>query len=158
MGLLTRTGHRLSAVIAGEGPERPKLEQMVRSLGLIGRVTLPGHLEQPQRLLEEADLLVLPSHTEGLPNAALEALVMDVPVLATSVGGTPEVIEDGLTGRLVPPQDPRAMASAIRDFLADRAVWSAMALQGHARVLESFDFRARTHKVEALYCEMLEAS
>lgn len=153
LGLVAGRGHRFTAVLAGDGPERPTLEAKIAELGLSGAVLLPGYLDRPQRVLEETDLMVLPSHTEGLPNAALEALAMDVPVLATRVGGTPEVIEDGVTGRLVPPRDPAALAAAIEDFLARRDAWSAMARHGHAAIAARFDFRARTRAVEALYAE-----
>lgn len=153
LGLVAGRGHRVSAVLAGDGPERPRLEARIAALGLGDSVFLPGYLDRPQRVLEETDLMVLPSHTEGLPNAALEALAMDVPVLATRVGGTPEVIDDGLTGRLVPPRDPAAMAAAIEDFLANRDTWAAMARRGHAAIGDRFDFRARTRTIEALYAE-----
>jgi glycosyltransferase involved in cell wall biosynthesis len=158
LGLVAQRGHRVSAVLAGDGPERPRLEARIAALGLQDSVLLPGYLDRPQRVLEETDLMVLPSHTEGLPNAALEALAMDVPVLATRVGGTPEVIEDGVTGRLVPPHDPPAMAAAIEDFLAHRQAWSEMAVRGHAAIGTRFDFRARTRRVEDLYTELVEAA
>ena len=81
-------------------------------LGLQETVHFPGYVSQPERILEETDLMVLPSHTEGLPNAALEAMAMEVPVLATRVGGTPEVVSDGETGRLVDPRSPEMLARA----------------------------------------------
>lgn len=156
LGLLRQGGRDVAAVLAGDGPERPRLERQIADLGLHETVRLAGHLERPQDLLEEADLMVLPSHTEGLPNAALEALVMDVPVLATRVGGTPDVIDDGETGRLVPARDPASLAAAIEDFLGNQSRWSEMAQRGHARVVQRFDFRARTRAVESLYREMME--
>jgi len=110
-----------------------------------------GYLDHPQVVLNEANLMVLPSHTEGLPNVALEALAMDVPVLATNVGGTPEVIRDGETGRLVPARDPGAMAAALEHFLTHRDAWSDMAQRGRVRVVEEFDFQARTRRLEDMY-------
>ena len=157
LGLVAQRGHLVSAVFAGDGPERPRLEARIAALGLQDSVFLPGFIDRPQQVLEETDLMVLPSHTEGLPNAALEALAMDVPVLATRVGGTPEVIEDGVTGRLVPSRDPEAMAAAIEDFLAHRERWKQMARRGHAAIGAQFDFRARTRAIEALYAELAEA-
>ena len=108
LALVAGQGLACSLVVAGDGPERSALEGQARELGIGDRVLFPGYVSRPQQVLEEADLMVLPSHTEGLPNAALEALAMDVPVLATAVGGTPEVITDGETGRLVPPSAPAA--------------------------------------------------
>lgn len=156
VALVCGRGRRISLVLAGDGPERGRLEARVRDLGIADQVVFAGYVDGPQRLLEEADLAVLPSHTEGLPNAALEALIMDVPVLATRVGGTPEVIDDGVTGRLVPARDAAALATGIDEFLAQRDAWTQMAVRGHQVVLNRFDFRARTRKVEELYCEMLE--
>jgi glycosyltransferase involved in cell wall biosynthesis len=148
-------GHRVSLVLAGDGPERGALVEQIRALGLESSVYLPGYLAEPQRLLEETDLMVLPSHTEGLPNAALEALVMEVPVLATRVGGTPEVITDGETGRLVPPHDPAALAEGIESFLANRAAWTTMARRGRGVVEANFSFETRTRKLETLYADLL---
>jgi glycosyltransferase involved in cell wall biosynthesis len=128
--LVKRRGRDVSLVLIGDGPERPKLIQQINALGLQGTVHLPGYMQEPQRFLEEVDLMVLPSHTEGLPNAALEALLMEVPVLATRVGGTPEVITDGETGRLVPSHSPEALAGGILDFIADSEAWMRMARRG----------------------------
>jgi glycosyltransferase involved in cell wall biosynthesis len=155
LAIVRATGQRVSAVVAGDGPERPTLMEQARALGLDQTVHFTGHVSEPQRILEETDLMVLPSHTEGLPNAVLEALAMNVPVLATRVGGTPEVISDGETGRLVPPRAPQAMASAILQFLTDPAPWAAMAVRGREMLERRFDFRARTRRLELLYDEVL---
>src|SRR5207244_4478612 len=89
--------------IFGDGPCRPDLQQQISSLGLTGAVALAGFRLDLDQYLPHLDLLVLPSHTEGLPNVVLEACAAGVPVVATAVGGTPEVIEDGASGFLVPP-------------------------------------------------------
>lgn len=147
-------GQRMEAVLVGDGPERSRLEERARGLGLADWVHFPGYLERPQIVLNEADLMVLPSHTEGLPNVALEALAMQVPVLATNVGGTPEVITDGETGRLVPARDPGAMASALQHFVAHRDHWTEMMQRGRRRVAEEFDFRARTRRLQEMYLSL----
>lgn len=156
LAAVAAAGHRVSAVLAGDGPERGPLEALVAARGLGDRVFFPGYVAEPWRLLEETDLMVLPSHTEGLPNVALEALAMDVPVLATAVGGTPDVIIDQVTGRLVPPHDPRALASAIGDFLARRDDWQRTAADGRRMVEQRFDFAARTRRMEQLYVHLAE--
>jgi glycosyltransferase involved in cell wall biosynthesis len=157
LGILAARGTRVSAVLAGDGPERPLLTQRIQALGLQDSVHLVGYISQPQRILEETDLMVLPSHTEGLPNAALEALTMEVPVLATRVGGTPEVITDGETGRLVEARAPDALADAIADFVANPRQWKCMALKGRAVVERQFNFESRTRKLEAIYAELAPA-
>lgn len=155
IGIVRSRGEKVSLVLIGDGPERPKLLQQIKALGLQEVVHMPGYIQEPQRLLEEIDLLVLPSHTEGLPNAALEALLMEVPVLATEVGGTPEVITDGETGRLVPARSPEKLAEGIQEFLAAPESWKRMASRGKDMVKMNFDFRARTRKLEAIYDEMM---
>ena len=158
LAIVARGGHRFTAVLAGDGPERGRLEAQVRRLGLEDAVWFPGYVKDAACLLEEVDLMVLPSHTEGLPNAALEALAMEVPVLATRVGGTPDVVADGETGRLVEPRAPEALASGLVDFLRDPAPWRETARRGHAMVRERFSFDARTRKLEAIYAELMNGT
>lgn len=158
LALLATRGHQMEAVLVGDGPERQALAARAQALGLGGRVHFAGYLDQPQRVLNDVDLMVLPSHTEGLPNAALEALAMDVPVLATRVGGTPEVIDDGRTGRLVAARDPAAMAAALEEFLAQRAAWASMASCGRQHVERHFDFQARTRRLEQMYLDVVNGA
>jgi glycosyltransferase involved in cell wall biosynthesis len=155
LALLATRGHVVTAVLAGDGPERQRLADQIHARGLDHAVHLIGYVGKPERILEETDLAVLPSHTEGLPNAALEALAMEVPVLATRVGGTPEVITDGETGRLVPAHSPEAMAEAIADFLVAPQRWQQMAHRGRVMVEQNFDFRARTLALEAMYADLI---
>jgi len=154
IGIVHGLGHKLSLVLIGDGPERPKLIQRVRALGVENFVHMPGYIHEPQRMFEEIDLMVLPSHTEGLPNAALEALLMEVPVLATRVGGTPEVITDGETGRLVSARSPEKLAAAILEFLACPDDWKGMAIRGKEVVKANFNFHSRTRKLEKIYGEL----
>jgi len=158
IALVKQAGHKMSLVLIGDGPERPSLLRQIEKHGLHHCVHLPGYVQAPQRLLEEVDLMVLPSHTEGLPNAALEALLMEVPVLATRVGGTPEVIADGETGRLVAPHSPRELADGIREFLTSPERWKEMAKRGKKIVESHFDFQARTRRLQTIYEEMLNCS
>lgn len=158
LAIVRGRGATVSAVLAGDGPSRRALEEQIAALGLTGHVAMPGYIREPQRVLADADLMVLPSHTEGLPNAALEALAMEVPVLATRVGGTPEVIVDGATGFLVPPRAPRAIAEGIDRFLADRAGWNRTAMAGRLRVGEHFDFGVRTRALERIYLDVAEGA
>ena len=148
---VTREGGCYTAVFAGDGPDRDDLERHAAQAGLRDHVLFVGHVSPPNPVLEETDLLVLPSHTEGLPNALLEALLMEVPVLATAVGGTPEVVEEGVTGRMVEPRDPAALAAAILDYLRRPAEWRQMARRGRMTVETRFDFDARTRRLEQIY-------
>jgi glycosyltransferase involved in cell wall biosynthesis len=151
LGIVAAQGYKFTAVLAGDGPERQSLVERVRILGLHETVLFPGYVSQPERILEETSLMVLPSHTEGLPNAALEAMAMEVPVLATRVGGTPEVVSDGETGRLVDPHSPESLARAIIEFLSNTADWRAMGRRGRDVVERQFSFRERTRTLERIY-------
>lgn len=152
-----REGGNFTAVFAGDGPDRASLERQAAQAGLLDRVLFVGHVSPPNPVLEETDLLVLPSHTEGLPNAVLEALLMDVPVLATAVGGTPEILEDGVTGRMVAPRQPAALAGAILDYLRRPDEWRRMAGRGKAVVETRFDFGTRTRRLEQVYDTLTES-
>jgi glycosyltransferase involved in cell wall biosynthesis len=157
LAMVVGSGQALTAIVAGDGPERQRLAERIHAHGLDDSVHLIGHVARPEYILEETDLAVLPSHTEGLPNAALEALAMEVPVLATRVGGTPEVITDGETGRLVEAHAPAALADAIGDFLRDPLPWRQMACRGKRMVEQNFDFGARTLQLEAMYRDLIES-
>jgi glycosyltransferase involved in cell wall biosynthesis len=152
--LAAERGRHVSAVLAGDGPSRADLVERIRAADLQSWVHLPGYVKQPARLLQDADLMVLPSHTEGLPNAALEALAMQVPVLATDVGGTPEVVFDGENGMLIPPRSPQRMAEGNIDFLDNPGRWQQWAQRGRHMVEKQFNFTIRTRKLESLYQEM----
>ena len=158
LAIVSSAGVPFTAVFAGDGPSRSALQARIRAHGLEKSVYLPGYIDPPQRLIEAADLLVLPSHTEGLPNAALEALAMKVPVVATKVGGTPEVITDRETGRLVPAAAPDALADAILDFAANQEEWRRTAARGRTMVEARFDFGNRTRQLEELYREVMTGS
>jgi glycosyltransferase involved in cell wall biosynthesis len=82
-------------------------------------------------------------------------MAMEVPVLATRVGGTPEVVADGQTGRLVEPKSPEAMAGAIADFLSDPAPWKQMAERGRRTVETQFNFQVRTRRLESIYAGLV---
>ena len=108
-------------VVAGDGPDRGTLERRARELGVDGRARFLGSVPRDGvlRLFRAADASVLSSSWENLRRTVLEALAVGSPVIATSVGGVPEVVRDGENGLLVPARDPQALADAIRRFFAD---------------------------------------
>ncbi|MFO0801300.1 MAG: glycosyltransferase family 4 protein [Gemmataceae bacterium] len=129
--------------IFGEGVLRAEFEQQVHSRGLTGRVVLPGFRDDLDSLLAAAEVVTLPSFTEGLPNVALEASAAGVPVVATAVGGTPEVIADGETGFLVPPGRPEELADRLILLLKDGALRARLGNAGRARMQRLFTFDAQ---------------
>jgi glycosyltransferase involved in cell wall biosynthesis len=138
----------------GEGTLRAEMERRIAALGLQDRFILAGHHADLDRLIPAVDLLVLPSFTEGMPNVVLEALAAGVPVVATSVGGTPEVL-NGTCGRLVPAGDPVALAVGILDVLADETRRRRMGQRGQERVRQHFTFDAQAEQYVALLKELV---
>jgi glycosyltransferase involved in cell wall biosynthesis len=134
---------RAGVVLFGEGPLRGELERRVSQLNLAGRVVLPGFRTDLDSLIGAADVVVLPSFTEGLPNVALEASAAGVPVVATAVGGNPEVVAEGETGYLVPSGDPARLAARVNELLRDPAARARLGAAGRRRMREMFTFGAQ---------------
>jgi len=142
---------RLRLVIVGDGVERPKLEEQARALGLGDAVIFTGFRSDVTDLLRAADLFVLPSLLEGMPNTALEAMAVGLPVVASAVDGVPEVVVDGVTGLLVSPGDPDFLHGAIARVLAERELAEAMGQAGRQRVREHFTLERMLAESQA-YC------
>ena len=146
-------------VIAGEGHYRPTLEEQARVAGLAGRVRFLGavpHEELP-RLLAVSDVLVATSFaSETFGIALVEAQACGVPVVASRFGGFPEVVQDGVTGLLVPPQDPAALAGALRAVLADPERRRQMGQAGQCWVREQFHWEQVAERVLEAYREVLQ--
>ncbi len=138
-------------VVFGDGPLRESLHRLIRSQGLEDRFILAGFRSDLGRFLPHLDLAVLPSYAEGLPVVLLEALAAGVPVVATRVGGIPEVIDDGVQGFLVSPRDFSAMALRIQDALADPERLHALGSHGRQRVREEFMFHAQATRYADLF-------
>ncbi|MFZ5997673.1 MAG: glycosyltransferase [Nitrospirota bacterium] len=138
-------------VVFGEGVLRKELEQKVRRAGLEHFFFLPGFRRDFRSLLDDADIFVLPSFTEGLPNVVLEACAKRKPVVATAVGGTPEVIQHGSTGFMVAPHETEKMADYILMLLRDPSLRRTMGACGYEYVREYFNFDIQTKRFEALY-------
>jgi glycosyltransferase involved in cell wall biosynthesis len=142
-------------VLFGEGPLRGALERQIAEHGLRERVVLAGFRADLDRFLPFADLLVLPSYSEGLPNVVLEAFGAGVPVVATAVGGTPEVVEDGVNGYLVPAGNAQALGRRVLDVLRDPDARSRMGQHGRCRVLEEFTFESQSARYQDLFRTLL---
>jgi glycosyltransferase involved in cell wall biosynthesis len=135
-----RLRHPAHVVIAGDGPERQHLEELHRRLGLAGRVTFLGFVdhEAVPALLRGADMLVMPSRYEELGTAMVEAMWSGVPVVATRTGGIPDLVQDGVSGRLVEPGDVDGLTRAVDDLLADPDLRRRLGERGRHRTA---DFR-----------------
>lgn len=151
IGALKEEYPALSLTVMGEGEKRTELERLVRELKLEGRVFLQGFVSDAPRLLTAFDIFLMPSRTEALAYAVLEAGHAALPVVASNVGGLPEVVEHEKTGLLVPPENPDALAEAMRALLADseRAQKYGAALK--ARVEREFSKERMVRETLALY-------
>jgi glycosyltransferase involved in cell wall biosynthesis len=137
------------------GAFRAGLEDEAERLGVRERVVFAGYRPDATALLAELDVFVLPSWVEGLPIVVLEAMAQRKPVVATPVGGTPELVADGETGLLVPPRDPEALAAALRRLLEDPDLARRLGEAGRARVAERFTAAQQTRRVLELYDELV---
>lgn len=126
--------HRL--IVVGDGPERGKLTARTRQADLAGRVTWTGFVDDVAPIWPALDILVAPSRHEGLGTAVIQAMGAGVPVVAAAVGGLTEVVEDGRTGRLTPPDDPAALAARIDELAASSVERERLARAGRERAAE----------------------
>jgi glycosyltransferase involved in cell wall biosynthesis len=145
------TPHRL--VIHGDGPLRSELEAAARDLG--APAEFPGFATDVEARIAELDVFVLPSRGENLPIAILEAMAAALPVVATRVGGVPEVVADGVTGLLVEPEDPEGLAAALDRVAFDEELRQRFGRAGAARVDEHFDARSTARQMVELYRKLV---
>ena len=150
--------HRLAArhsslrlVFVGEGPIRSEIEARLTGYGLQSLVRLVDHQRDIRPFYEAIDIVASPSRTEGLSNVILESLAFERPIVATRVGGTPEILTDGVTALLIEPQDPGAMADALERILESPDGRERLVRAGAERVRTAFSFDARMRAEEAFY-------
>ena len=143
-------------VFAGDGELRPTFAAQVAQLGLEDRFKFLGRRSDIPEVLASCDLAVLPSRAEGLPNAVLEYMAAGLPTIASRVGGMAELIQDGVTGLLVPAEDANALAGALLQFLRDPEQARQIAKNGQRFAVENFSFERLIREIDELYGELLE--
>jgi len=148
---LVRDRPHARLVLVGDGDRRPLLEAEARRLGVASRCHFLGHRRDVAALVARSAAVVSASHAEGISNAILEALALRRPVLATAVGGSPEVVRDGEDGFLVPPGAPAALARRMRDLLDDEPLRKRLGERGRALVEEEFGLDQMRLSYDALY-------
>ena len=158
--LLARDIAGLRVLVLGgrqEGHEahEAQLVALAERLGVADNVCFAGFVEQPFRRWAGARVYVQPSRTEGVPLAVTEAMASGLPVVATAVGGMPELLDEGRAGRLVPPDDPEALAAAVRAVLGDPVEAARLARAGRSRVEADYTVTAMVDGVEAVYRRLL---
>jgi sugar transferase (PEP-CTERM/EpsH1 system associated) len=143
-------------VLVGEGPLRVEAGLALQSAGAENLAWMPGERDDIPEILRGLDIFVLPSKAEGISNVILEAMATGLPVIATSVGGNPELVVDGLTGRLTPPEDPQAMAEILAEYLDNPYFINAHGVEGRRRVLNEFSMDAMVAGYSTVYEELLQ--
>ncbi|MCW3029946.1 MAG: glycosyl transferase, group 1, partial [Solirubrobacterales bacterium] len=147
----------LRVLICGEGPDRPRLEALIAELGAGETVRLLGRRLDVPDVLAALDVAVCASNYEGSPLAVMEYMEAALPIVATSVGGVPDLIDDEVHGLLVAPGDPGELARGVEQMLADRTRAAAMGANARVRRRAEFDLDVMIENVQSLYEELLLA-
>jgi N-acetyl-alpha-D-glucosaminyl L-malate synthase BshA len=142
-------------ILVGDGPDAGKARQLARDLGVADSVTFTGVVDGVAHILQEANLLLLPSETESFGLVALEAMASGVPVIASNVGGLPEVVEHGVTGYLAPLGDVDKMAEYATEILLDCALCQSFSRAASDRASKLFDYHRIVPQYEAVYERVL---
>ena len=135
-------------VLIGDGPERENLKSRIKNLGLENKIILTGRIPDAHKHLNAFDIFVLPSVKEGFPWALLEAMSAKLPVIATTVGANPEIIENKKNGLLVAPRSPQDLADALQKLISDDALRRELGIQAHQTVLHRFSLSKMIESVE----------
>lgn len=138
-------------LIVGNGPERELLQNLATELNILGSVEFLGERTDVPELLSQAGFFISSSRTEGISLTLLEAMSVGLPVIATAVGGNPEIVVPDQTGYLVPAADPNGLADSVIKLCNERGRWLEMGEQGRQRVAEHFDVRRMVSDYETLY-------
>ncbi|BCX82149.1 hypothetical protein MIT9_P1734 [Methylomarinovum caldicuralii] len=142
---------RARLVMVGDGPLRTECESLLAQAGVGDLAWLPGERDDIPRILRGLDVFVLPSRAEGISNTILEAMATGLPVVATRVGGNPELVTEGVTGTLVPPGDWGAMATSLIPYLEDGSLRQRQGNEALARCREQYSIETMVQRYQALY-------
>ncbi len=156
VAIVRRLGIHLRLYIGGTGGLYDELNASIKKLALSENVFLMGQLSDPRTILQAADMFVLSSRKEGLPNVVLEAMAMETPVIATCLPGVSRLIEDGTHGLLVEADNPQQLADAICRLSSDYDLANQLARNARLQVEQNFDFDARMRKVARVYDTVLD--
>jgi glycosyltransferase involved in cell wall biosynthesis len=146
----------VQGLVIGGGRRETEMRQLAVEMGLEERVRFLGQRDDVPDLLAALDIFVLPSHSEGVSLALLEAMAAGLPVIASRVGGLPEVVTDGDTGLLIPPQDPEALAAALARLLDEPAWAKKLGENARRQVEENFSLERLGREINEIYGELVE--
>jgi len=159
MEMVVRQYPQTRLLMAGSGELRSQLEALTGQLGLTGNISFLGAIEHRQvpELLRNVDIFVMPSIREGFGVAAVEAQAMEIPIVATKVGGVPEVVRDGITGILIEPRNPEQLATAILELIENPEKRKEMGREGRKYVLSHYRWEDNAALMENLYRSVLKS-
>jgi len=153
MKIVVKKTEDCKLILVGDGPERPAVASLIGKLKLRDKATLTGFRRDIPKILHHSDILVIPSEMESAPLTLLEGMSCGVPVIATKVGGIPEIVEDGVSGLLVAPGKPKQMAEKILALHENSALREKLGIAGRKTVLEKFS----RNRVVSLYEDLYES-
>jgi glycosyltransferase involved in cell wall biosynthesis len=148
----------LQFLVAGDGPRAAELRALANTLGIEAHVSFLGHREDVPALLALADAFVLPSRSEAFPNGAIEAMAAGLPVIASRVGGLLDLIDEGRTGLLVPPDNPSALADALESLIVSPARAEMLGAAAREEVTRLYSFDRMVREFEDLYLSQLQTA
>ena len=148
-------GTDFQVIIVGDGPQREKLGEEAADRNLGDAISLPGAIPQEKVVDEyrDSDIFVLPSFVEGIPVVLMEAMACELPVIGTEIYGIPELVEDGVSGFLVPPGDADSLAQVLRELLADPGMRKRFGKMGREKILKEFTIVSSSARLERLFFE-----
>ena len=156
MSLVVRQYPQSYLLVVGDGCESEKLKEQCRKLGLENKVLFTGFQKTPSYFIKRMDVFILPSLNEGMGRVILEAMVHAKPVIASNVGGIPELIDDGQNGILVPPANAPALAAAMSRLIGQEPLLKKMGILSQAKVSEKFSLERMIKDIESLYVHLIE--
>jgi len=148
---------KLRLVIIGDGPLKADVSAILKEANADNLAWLPGSLDNVPQLMRCFDVFVLPSKSEGISNTILEAMATGLPVVATRVGGNPELVVEGVTGELVPPENPAALATALQRYVDDKDKQHQQGHAGRERVEQQFSIENMVNEYLTVYSDLLSA-
>jgi glycosyltransferase involved in cell wall biosynthesis len=152
---MAKAGIDVTLLIVGEGDERTKLEQLIHELDCADRVQLLGYRTDARSIYEAMDVYALSSLREGLPNVLLEAMAMEVPVVATRIAGVPRLITDEVEGLLIEPNSVVSLTGALTRLHHDRGLEGRLRTAGRKRIENQYNFRTRMERIRAIYDQLV---
>lgn len=155
LSLIPKARKRLRLALVGDGPLQPEIQALLQGADATGIAWLAGAREDIPQLLRSFDVFVLPSLTEGISNTILEAMASGLPVVATRVGGTPELVTENVTGMMVPPAQPFAMAKALQTYIQNPILMRRHGRAARERIENEFSVKTMVRQYEAVYDALL---